>query len=118
MNESLQGPCIVNTVSESSTIKLVDALQILPGSVWGHVIVVHQDKWVAVYLYMKGGIEQEKFDAVVLKTNRIIKESWPEPLCTRDHCIGTDMYENRFYTFWLPVLPERTHADFAHFFSK
>jgi hypothetical protein len=96
--------------------------------VGGHVTVVHEEMWWAVYVYVR----TEHFSPACAKMGddayHILNDMWPawssDPrdsiVCRSQRTIAPALYQETtpIADFWLPVPPERTTSDFQNFFPS
>lgn len=84
--------------------------------VFGHVCVVHRNRWNVCYVKCPREVAQEDFALIVRQAERELSSIWNQPTCFPDgNSRGFDSAKNHCLTIWLPG-PERTHHDFVHFY--
>ncbi|MEI6304538.1 MAG: hypothetical protein WCP09_00760 [Candidatus Taylorbacteria bacterium] len=93
---------------------LISAYPRIP--VFGHVSVVHRNKWNVCYIKCPQGVAPEDFALIVRQSERELSAIWDKPVCFPDgNSRGRDSLGNHCLAVWLPG-PDRTHHDFVHFY--
>lgn len=91
--------------------------------VFGHVVVVHADRWLAVYVKVASpSFPVSSFSAVVRKVDELVNTTeFNGQICRFEgggsvlRSVG-DGYCH-YYQFWLPIVP-LTREDFRKFFPQ
>lgn len=89
---------------------LLKALKKLHPDVFGHIVSVRRDEWLAVYVHFPTRCEkaQHVFAKIVEETNVVVKHNWHTPPVRHDGYMGICSLGNHFYTFWLSVHPPKS----------
>ena len=89
-------------------------------SVYGHVEVVFELRWLVVYVYApEKTIKNGDFEKVVAATDDILKTTeFVGSICRTDHSVGKDTDGGDHYSCWLPIAPQQTKENFDTFFPK